>query len=346
VTKVSYGGTPTTFNDPDLGPGGFLHNSDGGVAIGEPDVAAAWFPVNDHPRDKATYTIRITAPSALSALANGVLTSKQAAAQAGWTTWTWRESAPMASYLATMVVGNYRLQQSTHDGKPVVTAVDTSLNNQIDTQLARTPEIIDFLATQFGPYPFDAMGGIVINDRRIQFALENQSRPIYSSLFFQGGDASTVIAHELAHQWYGDSVSLYDWKDIWLNEGFATYAEWLWEQHIGTNTPQQEFDYYYRSVPTSTLWTVAPAAPGPHMFGRDAYPSVYYRGAMALQALRITVGDDAFFAILKGWAAQEANQNATTEDFITFAEKTSGKPLHGLFQDWLYGTTKPPLPTK
>jgi aminopeptidase N len=338
---VAYGGVPAGFSDPQLGETGFLATADGAIAIGEPEVASTWFPVNDHPRDKATYTIKITAPTALSALSNGVLQGKQASSRPGFTTWNWRTSAPMAPYLATMVVGNYRVQESTHDGMPVVLAVHTSLSTAVDAELAKTPAVVDFLESKFGPYPFDALGGIVINEPRVGFALENQTRPIYSSGFFSPGrDASWVIVHELAHQWFGDSVSVNEWNEIWLNEGFATYSEWLWQEQRGASTAQRIFDQYYSNA-SSSLWSSPPGAPGKErLFGQ----SVYVRGGLTLHALRVTVGDDAFFKILKDWAAQKKNANATTPEFIALAERLSGKELDQLFNDWLYGTSRPPRP--
>jgi aminopeptidase N len=342
TTVVSYSGMPKGYTDPQLGGTGFLTTADGAIAIGEPEVAATWFPVNDHPRDKATYTIKVTAPTAVAALSNGILLSKQdIAARPGFTTWTWRTTDPMAPYLATMVVGNYRVQESTHNGKPVVLAVHTSLSTAIDTELATTPAAVDFLETVFGPYPFDAIGGIVVNDPRVGFALENQTRPIYSSGFFSPGrDASFVIVHELAHQWYGDSVSVNEWNEIWLNEGFATYSEWLWDEHRGQRTAQRIFDQFYANS-SSDLWSVPPGAPGKErLFSR----SVYVRGGMTLHALRVTVGDDDFFKILKDWAVQKDNGNATTTEFIALAEQVSGEQLDTLFNDWLYGESRPPRP--
>jgi aminopeptidase N len=343
ITKVTYGGVPRGFHDQSLGDVGFLNTPDGAIAIGEPEVASSWFPVNDHPRDKATYTIHISAPDGLAAVANGVLQEKKPAPRSGFTRWTWVENKPMASYLATMVVGTYRIQESTHDGLPVFQAVHSSLPSTVDATLARTPEIIDFLESQFGPYPFDAMGGIAIKDDRIRFALENQTRPIYANSFFSGsGDASWVVVHELAHQWYGDSVSVNEWNEIWLNEGFATYAEWLWAEKLGTRTADAQFTQLYNNA-NSPLWGVGPGAPGKaQLFGQ----SVYTRGAMALHALRITVGDAAFFQILRTWAAEKQNGNATTPEFIALAKRISGKNLDQLFNDWLYGTTRPPLPTR
>jgi aminopeptidase N len=339
VVEIRYGGVPKPYQEPPLGEIGFLHTGDGAIAIGEPQVAASWYPVNDHPRDKATYTVTIAAPSDVVALSNGVLKKKTTAG--GFTTWSWVESRPMAPYLATIVIGRYRLTQGTHDGKPVVTAVHSSLPTYIDREMRRTAEIVDFLETRFGPYPFDAMGGIVVDDGRIRFALENQSRPIYGQVFFDsGGDATWVIAHELAHQWYGDSVSVENWNEIWLNEGFATYAEWLWDEHRGSRTAQDIFDRLY-DAPSNPLWATPPGAPGADRIFSD---SVYTRGGMTLHALRMTVGDEAFFRILKAWSAEQAYGNATTAEFIAVAERISGRQLDQLFTDWLYEKKRPPRP--
>jgi len=246
----------------------------------------------------------------------------------------------MAPYLATAVIGNYRVHESTHGALPVVLAVHTSLPTTIDAELARTPEVVDYLQTVFGPYPFDALGGIVINDDRVGFALENQSRPIYAAGFFSGGDASWVIAHELAHQWYGDSVSVHEWSEIWLNEGFATYAEWLWDEHRGLASAQESFDFAYDGA-SGSLWSVPPGDPGKDQLFSQ---SVYTRGGMTLHALRVTVGDEAFFRILPEWASRKQDSSATTDEFIALAEEISGRQLDQLFQDWLYGTQRPPRP--
>ena len=348
TTVVRYAGQPQGYPDASGPSTGFLMTDDGAIALGQPKSAAAWFPVNDHPRDKATYTIAITAPSDLVALSNGVLESTQDAARAGFTTWTWRESSPMAPYLATIVVGDYRMHESTHDGRPVVLGVHASLPRSVDARLERTPEVVDYLQTVFGPYPFDGLGGIVV-DAPIGYALETQARPVYGPSFFrrEAGDSSWVIAHELAHQWFGNSVAVYDWREIWLNEGFATYAEWLWNEHAGTRqngatTAQEMFDFWYETFDgSSSFWRVAPGDPGRENLFDQA---VYIRGAMTLHALRRTVGDDAFFRILPEWAARKQDANATTAEFIALAEEISGQQLDRLFNDWLYSPRRPPRP--
>jgi aminopeptidase N len=258
------------------------------------------------------------------------------------TTWHWAERQPMASYLAMVAIGDYRVRTSTHNGLPVVTAVDASLPTFIDAVVARTPEIIDFLATQFGPYPFDAEGGIVQSDPAVRSALENQSRPVYSAGFFQAGASAvantSVLAHELAHQWFGDSVTVADWSDLWLNEGFATYAQWLWLQHSGGMSPKATFDALYRgrSFPVG-----APAVRTPATEFDDA---VYDRGAATLEALRISVGDAMFFRIIQAWAAQRKYGNGSTAQFIGLAESMSGKALGPMFTAWLYTPGRPPYP--
>jgi len=334
---VDYGGKPRALGNETLGVGGWLRTRDGAFALGQPESASTWFPVNDHPSDKATFALSMTVPDGLEVLGNGL--PGERASSAGKTTWRWAESKPLASYLAFVVIGQYRVSTGTHDGKPMIIAIPESLPADGDAarSLARTGEIADFLATQFGPYPFDSYGGVVLDDGRVGYALETQSRPVYGNTFFLGRPNATVVAHELAHQWYGDSVALARWQDIWLNEGFATYAEWLWQEHEGDRTAQQSFDRVYSGF----NWSVPTGDPGPSRIFGDA---VYQRGAMTVHALRRTIGDPAFFALLKSWPAEHRDGNARTEDFIEAAERAGGKDLGDFFEAWLFGTQKPPLP--
>ena len=246
----------------------------------------------------------------------------------------------MASYLTTLAIGNYRVVKSTHQGMPMITAVSSTIpNGQIDRDIARTGEIADFLAKSFGPYPFNAYGGIVINDDRVGFALETQTRPIYSDGFWRGGSNTVVMAHELAHQWFGDSVSVDTWQHIWLNEGFATYAQWMWQESQGGNTIQSEFNRRY-SDSGSNLWKVAPGAPGrENLFSG----SVYQRGGMTLHQLRKEIGDEKFFELLKTWVSEQHDGLATTQEFIALAKKVSGKDLDTFFEDWLFTKSRPEI---
>jgi hypothetical protein len=549
TTVVRYDGVPQTIEDA-FGTSGFLHTDDGVIVAGQPHGAATWFPVNDHPSDKARFTFHITAPAGLDVLANGVLSAEER--QGPVTRWTWHAGEPMASYLATMAIGDFdvdayragrvkywdaidadlfspfaapatgsqyavsqvaddaykrlvrtidvpdsgatvsfRMAHDTemdwdyafveahtvgaddwttlpdlnghtgpetgllclnggHDLHPHLTHYQTHVDEQTclpsgstgqwwaasvvsdgyenwtvdlsayaggrvelsisyvtDFEVQRTglfvddivvstgagttsfeddgdtldgwtvagppegspgnendwvvgpagtgatagdfartsldpqPEIVDFLSDTFGRYPFRAAGAIVTADERLGFALETQTRPVYSARFF--GDSSpidSVVVHELAHQWFGDDLALRRWKDIWLNEGFATYAEWLWFEREGLATAQEIFDDL-AGLPADFdfFWGLTIGDPGPdHLFD---FP-VYDRGAMTLHALRMQVGDDAFFRTLKRWAASKSGRNVDTEQFIALAERVSRQDLDALFTTWLYTPSKPP----
>jgi len=341
VTEVRYDGKPRQKQNEILGAGGFLATDDGAIVLGQPESATTWFPVNDHPSDKARYAFALTVPSGLTAIANGK--PGKTSTEAGWTTWKWAESVPMASYLATAVIGKYRVRTGTHLGKPLYTAVAAALpaGGVADRSMAKTTTVADYLATIFGPYPMDAYGGVVVSDPRIRFALETQSRPVYGASFFGDDEEGTsVVVHELAHQWCGDSVAVARWQDIWLNEGFATYAEWLWEDHIGGQSVAEQFTAEYEDSPPA-VWKLPPGRPGAaHLF--DA--GVYQRGAMTVQALRVAIGDKAFFDLVKQWFASKKDGNGSTAEFIALAEQVSGKKLATFFDAWLFTPKRPAQP--
>jgi peptidase M1-like protein/immune inhibitor InhA-like protein len=546
---VRYDGVPGLISDQSLGDGGVFHTDDGMVIVGQPFSASTWFPVNDHPRDKASYTVRVTVPRGLEAVSNGVLRGRTTGGR--WTTWLWDAAEPMASYLATATVGEFATTTRTAGGVRYLDAIDPDLSTpppahsgtrlaisqtgepaykrltrtvdvpaggarmtfwvsretesnwdwffveahttgaddwttlpdanghtSTDTgrlcryaadvhpfllhyltptddgdctpagtsgawhgasgvsdgyeqwsvdlsayagksvelslsyetdpsytppgvfvddivvstgqgstsfeadgdpldgwapggpppgsepnpntwivgtvadeppttgalaaaSLAREPEIIAFESAIFGAYPFRASGGIVDDVAGLGFALENQTRPIYAREFFTdpaSGDA--VVVHELAHQWYGDSLAVQNWRDIWLNEGFATYAEWLWSEHEGLGTVQEIFDSYYGTPADDPSWTLTIGDPGPdNLFDG----SVYERGGMTLHALRLRIGDAAFFRLLKTWATTHAGGNVSTPQFVALAEKISGQQLDDLFEVWLFTPSKPVL---
>ncbi|WP_430542461.1 M1 family metallopeptidase [Streptomyces iconiensis] len=316
---------------------------DGGVAANEPEAAWWWFPSNDHPSDKASYDVSVSVPDGTQAISNGTLQSQTS--RAGWTRYNWRSRAPQATYLATLAVGRFDITKDrTDSGLPVINAYSKDLGEHDGAARAsveRTAEITEWLEGYFGKYPFDAMGGYVPNTDTT-YALETQTRPFYSPDDFADGSNTSVVVHEMAHQWYGDSVSLKGWKDIWINEGFARYSQWLWSEDQGEGTAQELADYAYASHPANeSFWKVKPGDPGPD---NQFHRAVYDRGAMAVQALRNKVGDKAFFKILKGWPQQHAGGNANVGDFTAYAEKVSGKPLASLFDTWLFQPTKPEAP--
>ena len=547
TTVIRYDGVPKALGGGPIGSG-FVHTDDGALVAGQPHGATTWFPANDHPIDKASYSFRVTVPNGLEAVANGTLEGRRT--EDASTTWVWEAREPMASYLATAVVGEFDLDAYRNDGISYWDAIDPDLlvpveprtgdqfaishrsepsykrltrtisvpeggaelsfwlqrdtepnwdftfveahtlgkgdwttlrdlnghtssdtgfvcpywlglhpflahyqsvkgetcsptgttgkwqavsgasdgweqwsvdlsrfagrdarvsityasddviqhngvlvddvvvstgagttsfeddDNALDgwsvpgapessrsnpndwtigtttdaprplgekvrTSFARQGEIINFLSDAFGPYPFSAAGGIVDDLQGVGFALENQTRPIYSKDFFydqEGGDS--VVVHELAHQWYGDSLAVARWKHIWLNEGFATYAEWMWSEREKLGTAQEIFDSFYGIPAEDPSWALTIGDPGPkHLFD---FP-VYFRGAMTLHRLRLAVGDGDFFEILQRWAASRAGDNVTTGQFIQLSEEVSGKNLDGLFDRWLFKAKKPKL---
>ena len=344
VVDVRYHGVPVTFVIAGTTlEAGFIHTDDGALVAGQPEVAAAWYPVNDHPLDKATYSIQITVPEGLTALSNGLLLGS--ATRHGWTTWRWSESVPMISYLATATIGKWRLSQTVYSGRPMIIAVDPDLPPGLaDDAVNRTGEITDYLESLFGPYPFESNGAIVDDYDNLQFALENQTRPIYSKYFFAEGAVpgeTGVVAHEIAHQWFGDSVGVHFWRDIWLNEGLATYAQWLWGERIGEFTVQGAFNFFYNQPVDSIFWQPPPYDPGVN----DLFAaSVYYRGAMTVHALRKQVGEDAFWQIVRDWAAEHRGGNGSNEEFVALAERVSGQELDAFFDAWLNNPPKPPNP--
>jgi len=342
TTVVAYVGVPQTIVDA-FGTSGFFHTDDGALVVGQPGVAATWFPANDHPRDAASFDIRITVPDGLEAVANGSLAGT-ARTPDGRTTWTWQAREPMAPYLAGMAIGEFELREYRGGTVTYRDAIDPSLPAPTPanarTTLDRQPEIVAFLEAAIGrPYPFTEAGGIVDDERDLAFSLENQTRPIYSPGIFrtvQSGE-STVV-HELAHQWFGDSVRLDRWQDIWLNEGFATYMEWLWAERETGVTADEQFAALAAAPAGDAFWTVPPGDPGPQSIFDVP---VYERGAMTLHALRLRIGDNKFFFLVRQWIKRNRGGNVTTADFIALAEELGKQDLDEFFEAWLYTPAKP-----
>jgi hypothetical protein len=550
TTVVVYDGVPQPVGDAEIGLSGFIATDDGTIVAGQPEVADTWYPVNDHPLDKASYTFHIKVPAGLVAMANGELKSSRT--RRGSTTWVWVAREPMASYLTTATIGEFDLRAYRRDGIRYWDAIDPDLFTPIsprtgdqyalsqqadssfkrltrtisvpaggsqlsfwvtratetdwdfmfveahpvgsddwttlpdlnghtsdatgnscpvgwqaihpflahyqtvnddgscsatgttgawnaasgasdgyeqwavdlsdyagqeievsisyasddsvqgngvfvddievssgpgstsfeddgdtldgwtapgapagspgnendwiaatveaapptrgeiaDGSLGRQPEFIGFLSGIFGRYPFSAAGGIVDDVEGLGFALETQTRPVYAPDFFdtpENGDS--VVVHELAHQWVGDHVALAAWQHIWLNEGFATYSEWLWSEHDGLATAQEIFDSFAAGIPADDpFWQLPIGDPGPD---RLFEIPVYWRGGMTLHALRLQIGDEDFFRLLRRWVRRNAGGNVTTPEFIALAERISGQDLDDFFQTWLFTPAKPP----
>ncbi|WP_367322264.1 M1 family metallopeptidase [Streptomyces sp. HUAS ZL42] len=337
---VRYSGNPQTITDADASKEGWLPTADGALALGEPTGSMAWFPGNHHPSDKASYDIAVTVPKGLQAVSNGEL--KSAKSSGGRTTFVWHTAEPMASYVATLAVGRYTVTRSTagETGLPAYVAVDPAQTENSRRVLARLPEIMEWAEYNFGPYPFSSTGAIVDRPEDSGYALETQNRPV-----FPGAPDTETFVHEIAHQWFGNSVTPKTWRDMWLSESFATYAEWLWQEDNGGDSAQKTFDELYDHGEDSyeDLWDFPPAEPtsAAHISGNP----VYQRGAMVLHKIRQAVGDDTFYDIVQGWAAAHRHGNADTDDFTEFVEEQAPDvDFDGIWEDWLYGDGKPDHP--
>ncbi|MGH3824597.1 MAG: M1 family metallopeptidase [Pseudonocardiaceae bacterium] len=344
--RVDYAGVPSEI------PGGrrvnspWMRTTDGAVVVGEPDSASWWYPANDHPSDKASFTVTATVPAGLQAISNGALLGGPEPAGPGLEQWRWQQSEPMTTYLAFVAIGKYDIVRRDTRFGLYLAAYDRALDPQIAeaarASVEQTPEVLNFLTGIFGPYPFRQLGGVVPNAPNMSFALETQTRPVYGPVFFIAGPEVGVVVHELAHQWFGDSVSISRWSDTWLNEGFATYAEWLYSERTGGLSAKQFAAQYYASHPANDeFWLSPPGAPGA---AQALGGAVYTRGAMALQALRVEVGDQDFFAALRAWTTERAGRNGSVEDFLAVIERVSGEQVDDVAQTWLFAPTRPAAP--
>jgi aminopeptidase N len=352
TTAITYSGVPR--EDIDLDGAayalGWQHYGEGVFVASEPSGASLWFPVNDHPLDKASYTFRITVPKPYNVAANGL---QQGKIDNGDTiTYLWDAEAPMASYLVAINIADFVVQsEAGPDGVIIRNFFPRDIARRATDTFSQTDEMITYFNTLFGPYPFSVYG-VAVADTPLSFALETQTISLFGSEIAQAGSwqraggAQGVIAHELAHQWFGNSVSLSNWRDIWLNEGFATYASWLWFEHAAGRTILDNIirgTYEaFASLPEAARSRITPPGnpPPDNLFNGG----VYERGGLTLHALRLHIGDSAFFTTLRTYTERFRYSNATTEDFIVIAEEVSGQPLGEFFDGWLYSEELPPIP--
>jgi aminopeptidase N len=316
------------------------------VAMNQPHMAPWWFPANDHPADKAMVRTSITVPSRFTVVANG--RQVRQTERRGWTTTTWRADEPMAPYLAFFAAGRFRVADGTSaGGTPWLVAVSRGLvpgeQQRSMALLRRTPDILTWLEGELGDYPFSTAGGLTTS-LPVGFALENQTRPTYPAMG-DGTNAVLTVVHELAHQWFGDSVALRRWRDIWLNEGAATWFEWRWtEATTGASAADRLRASYDAIGADDGFWrgvVADPCARGVGCVSRIFATFVYERGGMALQALRNRIGDAAFSTLLRRWVSERAGGHGTTPEFEALAEEVSGLELDGFFDAWLHTGSKP-----
>ncbi len=351
-TTINYSGSPISYQSEadSSATVGWIHYNDGIVVLDEPNGAPGWYPVNDTPRDKATYTFHITVDKPYTVFANGVL--QNTSESGNQITYTWDMDVPMASYLTVVNIAPLPIQTSTTAfGLPLSFVYPPQLENALKPHLTVLSDMIGYLSSILGPYPFKSFGIYVIdpksapNDQLVKqwnspIAYETQNFAIF---FVSDNLSENAIFHELTHQWFGNSVSLEDWGDLWLKEGFANYAEWLWrEHHEGPDT--------IKNIITAPGWydqflTAYEHLPAGRPPINDLYNNTSYaRGRMTLEALRLKFGDTVFFSLLRNMATRYKYGNLNTADFIQLASSVTGQDLKAFLTTWLYGDKLPSLP--
>jgi aminopeptidase N len=330
--EIRYAGRPEPVHTRYWGDVGWDELADGVIVASQPNGAPSWFPCHDHVGAKATYRIEVTAPTAYTVVANGVLALRTSSGST--TTWTYEGAGLMAPYLATVQIGQYeRVLLSSGQ----VLAAPPRLLAAAQHDFGRQPQMMRVFTELFGPYPFTEYAVVVTGDE-LEVPVEAQGLSIFGANHVDGKRGhERLVAHELAHQWFGNSVGLADWQHIWLNEGFAAYAEWLWSERSGgpsATTLAERSRAVLAGLPQNLRIGDPPA--------RDMFDDrLYRRGALTLHTLRTQLGDRPFFALLREWTATHRHATATTADFVALAERHGGRSLAGFFDVWLF---QPALP--
>jgi aminopeptidase N len=336
---VSYGGRPHSIEDP-TAPGadilglGWTSHARSSYVVSEPVGAGTWYPVNDEPTDKATYRVAVTVPKPYTAVSNGILESTTDLGTDR--RFVWKERQPMASYLAILDIDHYRLERSwARRALPIRTYTTAETTAETIAALRQTSAMLSLFEPLAGPYPFGSYGSVIVDDPELYYALETQAMSTFPA---EGVDEATV-AHELAHQWFGDAVTVENWRDLWLAEGFATYFEFIWAYRGNRPALDSAFQELYRYVVENEVGAAVVSRP------EDLFAdNTYFRGALTLQALRLRVGDEAFFRILKTFYRVHRYANASSGDFIEVAVRQGGQPgIRQLLRAWLYDQAVPPL---
>lgn len=342
--------TVTHTSDPTGGKGGWVRTKDGLAMANQADAAHRVFPGNDHPADKAAFTFRVTAPNKLTVVANGLPVGKTR--QGATTTWTYRTHHPMATELAQVSIGDSAVvhRKGPH-GLPVRDVVPAADRAKLEPWLAKTPAQLEWMERQVGRYPFETYG-VLIAGAETGFELETQTLSLFERSLFTRPEypewyVDSVMVHELAHQWFGDSVSPRAWSDLWLNEGHASWYEALYAQEHADKPLEKRMREAYR---LSDGWRAAggpPAAPEPPSPGEQISlfrPVVYDGSALVLYALRQEIGAGEFRRLERDWVRDHRDGTASTADFTRLASDIAGRDLSEFFRGWLYGRKTPPMP--
>ncbi|RUR03671.1 M1 family peptidase [Labedella endophytica] len=341
---VEYSGAPRPRSST-WGPVGWEELADGVIVASQPSGASTWFPCNDVPSDKASYSIRVTTEAPYTVVCNGRLLSRTV--RSGRATWLFEQEEPTATYLATVQIGRYQSIDAVWDGVPGRMVFPGAIRRRVESDLADVPRMMEVFQRAFGPYPFAGYAVVVTADV-LEIPLEAQSLAIFGSNHLSGsGDWERLVAHELAHQWFGNAVGVSEWRHIWLNEGFACYAEWVWSEASGGPTADA-LAREHHAVLARAGGDIVLSDPG----ARDMFDDrVYKRGALTLHAVRLAVGDVLFFDIVRGWVSENRHSVVSTDDFRALVARSCatvpGMPasaLDALLSVWLDAAALPPYP--
>ena len=349
---ITYAGTPRPVSTR-WGAVGWEELTEGALVAAQPNGAPTWFPCNDHPRSKATYRLAFECDSPFQVVATGTLVGTRV--RGSRTRREFEQTVPMATYLAAVHVGRYIRRSLGPAEMPITIALPADRERQVMHDLARLPEMTRHYVDLFGPYPFDDYTVVVTADD-LEIPLEAHALATFGPNWLDGRRRhERLVAHELAHQWFGNSLTTATWADIWLNEGFACYSEWLWAEHADGVPVQANAETHYARL-ARLPQDIVLADPGPDLMFDDR---VYKRGALTLHALRRQLGDPSFFALLRDWVTSNRHATVTTDAFIDHAEAhaaraatgglepgarhQSGTATRALLETWLRDRPLPPL---
>ena len=364
TVKVDYSGQPELIVDADTSiegwiPAcrnpGFAPPCDGAHVVNQPIGAQSWFPSNNYPTDKARFDTIVTVPNGSTTLGIGELASRRT--RGGKTTWHWREDDPTSTYLTTATTGEFDYSQTTmvEDGGrtlPVYNAIDSGYDAtqkaNVNASLALGPGMLNYLRGWYGPYPLDSTGAVVDDVPDVGYALEVMTKSHFSRLGTTTNDISdSTHVHEIAHQWLGNTVTLAKWPDIWFNEGWATWSQWIWGfETNGEASPDEIWDDLYANTPEED-WAIAPAVLDGDPANLFAGFPVYDRGAMVVEGVRQIIGEGRFRALIGTLLRDHRYGNISTRGFIAEVKDASGfggsrlALLDQFLEQFLYGTTKP-----
>lgn len=310
----------------------------GALVASQPSGAATWFPCNDHPRSKSTFRIAFECDSPFEVVATGTLMSTRT--RGSRTVRVFEQHHPMATYLAAVHVGPYARLTLADGPVPQDVLLPAGLERPVRIDLGRQPQMVEVFSELFGPYPYDSYT-VVVTAEDLEIPLEAQGMATFGPNWLTGRrKEERLVAHELAHQWFGNSLTIASWQDIWLNEGFACYAEWLWyEEADGVDADESARRHWDKlaRLPEDLIL----GDPGPELMFDDR---VYKRGALTLHALRLRMGDRAFFRMLRDWVARHGHGTVSTADFTEHVLRHSDTAAtRRLLDQWLWSGTLPAL---